>query len=221
MAARDEMRRMAAESWAKGDATGWFERLYQRAAGDWDRVPWVDLRPNPYLVAWLRTFGHAPTRKRCLVVGCGLGDDAEALASAGFDVTAFDISPTAIDAARARFPRSGVDYVVADVLQPPPAWTAAFDLIFEAFTLQALPPAPRHSAMRAIVRLVTPSGRVFVVCRARDEHDPIGDLPWPLTREELDIFVTEGLRVLSIDSVVDDETPPVRRFVAFFENPLE
>ncbi len=180
-----------------------------------------DERPNPYLVAWLRTFANAPTRKQCLVVGCGLGDDAEALASAGFDVTACDISPTAVDAAHARFPRSGVDYVVADVLQPPPAWTAAFDLIFEAFTLQALPPAPRHAAMRALVRLVMPSGRVFVVCRARDENEPIGDLPWPLTRQELDIFVTEGLRALSIDPVVDDETPPVRRFVAFFEKPLE
>jgi SAM-dependent methyltransferase len=216
-ASRDDMRRMAAEAIAQGDATGWFERLYQQAGGDWDRVPWADRRPNPYLVAWLRTFAAAPIRKRCLVVGCGLGDDAEALASAGFEVTAFDISPTAIAAAQQRFPRSGVDYVVADILQPPPAWTAAFDLIFEAFTLQALPPEPRHAAIAAIASLVGPAGRVFVLCRAREADEPIGELPWPLTRDELALFEAAGLRATSVDVVVDDETPQVRRFRAFFD----
>ena len=46
MTSRDEMRRIAAESIAQGDATGWFERFYQRAAGDWDQVPWADRRPD-------------------------------------------------------------------------------------------------------------------------------------------------------------------------------
>jgi SAM-dependent methyltransferase len=217
MASRDEMRRIAAESIAQGDATGWFDRFYRQAGGDWDQVPWADRRPNPYLVAWLRTFTAAPIRKQCLVVGCGLGDDAEALASAGFDVTAFDISPTAIDAARQRFPRSGVDYVVADVLEPPPAWAGAFDLIFEAFTLQALPPEPRHAAIRSIAGLVGPAGRVFVLCRARDAGDPIGEMPWPLTRGELALFEDAGLRATTVEIVLEDGTPPVRRFRAFFD----
>jgi SAM-dependent methyltransferase len=176
-----------------------------------------ETRPNPYLVAWLRTFGASPIRKRCLVVGCGPGDDAEALASAGFEVTAFDSSPAAIAAARQRFPRSGVDYVVADVLQPPPAWTEAFDLIFEAFTLQTLPPGPRHAAIASIARLVGPGGRVFLLCRAREADEPPGELPWPLTREELALFEGAGLRATSVDVVVDDETPPARRFRAFFD----
>ena len=217
MTSRDEMRRMAAESLAQGDATGWFDRFYRAAGGDWDRVPWADRRPNPYLVAWLRTFSAAPVRRRCLVVGCGLGDDAEALASAGFAVTAFDIAPTAIEACHRRFPRSGVDYVVADVLDPPAAWAGAFDLIFEAFTLQALPPQPRHAAIARIAGFVAPGGRVFVLCRARSASDPIGDLPWPLTRDELALFEQAGLEAGQVDVVLDDETPPVRRFRAFFE----
>ena len=217
MTSRDEMRRIAAESIAQGDVTGWFERFYQRAAGDWDQVPWADRRPNPYLVAWLRTFGAAPIRKRCLVVGCGLGDDAEALASAGFDVIAFDISATAIDAARRRFPRSGVDYVVADILQPPPAWAAAFDLIFEAFTLQALPPEPRHAAIGSIAALTASGGRVFVLCRAREAGEPVGELPWPLTRDELALFEAAGLRATTVEIVLDGGATPVRRFRAFFD----
>ena len=173
--------------------------------------------PNLYLVAWLRALGASPIRKRCLVVGCGPGDDAEALASGGFDVTAFDISPTAIEAARRRFPRSGVDYVVADILQPPPAWTEAFDLIFEAFTLQTLPPEPRHAAIRSMAGLVAVGGRVFVLCRAREAGEPEGELPWRLTRDELALFEAAGLRATTVEIVLDDGTPPVRRFRAFFD----
>jgi SAM-dependent methyltransferase len=219
MASRDEMRRVAAESIAKGDATGWFDRFYQQAGGNWDLVPWADRRPNPWLVEWLRTFTATPNRKHGLVVGCGLGDDAEALASAGYTVTAFDISPTAIAACHQRFPLSGVHYEVADVLNPPATWASAFDLVFEAFTLQALPPEPRHAAMRAIAPLVSTGGRLMVICRAREAREPLGDLPWPLTREELATFEALGLRDGGIEIVLDDETPPVRRFRAFFERP--
>ena len=175
------------------------------------------MAPNRWLVEWLRTFTASPNRKRCLVVGCGLGGDAEALASAGYAVTAFDPSPAAIAACHERFPRSGVDYVVGDVLAPPRAWVGAFDLVFEAFTLQALPPEPRHAAIAAMASFVGPGGRLFVVCRAREPHDPIGDPPWPLTRDELDRFVEAGLREGSVEMVLDSETPPVRRFRAFFE----
>jgi SAM-dependent methyltransferase len=177
----------------------------------------ADRRPAPLLVAWLRTFNAAPMRKRCLVPGCGLGDDAEALASAGFDVTAVDIDPAAIEAARRRFPRSGVDYVVADILDPPAAWTAAFDLVFEASTLHGRPPGPRRAAMQSIADLVAPGGRVFLLCRAREADEPPGDRPWPLTRDELSVFEEAGLRATSVEIVLDGGTPPVRRFRAFFD----
>jgi 2-polyprenyl-3-methyl-5-hydroxy-6-metoxy-1,4-benzoquinol methylase len=49
-------------------------------------------------------------------VGCGLGADAEYLASLGFDTVGFDISETAIRLARERFPGSAVRYVSADLL---------------------------------------------------------------------------------------------------------
>jgi SAM-dependent methyltransferase len=177
----------------------------------------TERRPDPLLVEWLRTFSAAPMRKRCLVVGCGLGDDAEALASAGFEVTAFDVAPAAIEAVRRRFPRSGVDYLVADILHPPAAWAAAFDLVFDASTLQALPPDTRRAAMRSMATLPAPGGRVLVLCRAREADEPLGEPPWPLTRDELTVFEEAGLRATSVEIVLDDETPPVRRFRAFFD----
>jgi SAM-dependent methyltransferase len=213
------MRRLAQESIDRGDATGWFEELYQRAAKNWDRVPWADRAANPFLVEWLRSQGARTGGTSCLVVGCGLGDDAEALSAAGFRVVAFDISRTAVEACQSRFPASTVEYLEADALAPPPAWTGRFDLVFESYTLQVLPPAARAVATPALAALVATRGRLLVLCRARDRDEPVGQLPWPLLREELDAFRDHGLTEVSIQSFFDDETPPVRRFRALYRRP--
>ena len=53
----------------------------------------------------------AAGRGLAIVTGCGLGDDAEHVASLGYATIAFDVSPTAVAAARRRFPRSAGQYV--------------------------------------------------------------------------------------------------------------
>ena len=221
MSSRDEMRRLAQQSIERGDATGWFEELYQRASGAWGRVPWADLVANPYLVEWLDSPAALDGGKHCLVVGCGLGDDAEALSAAGFDVVAFDVASTAIDACRSRWTASRVAYEVADALAPPRAWVGRFDLVFESYTLQVLPPAARAIATAALASLVAPRGRLLVLCRARDRDEPENQLPWPLTRDELNAFVGHGLEELFCESFLDDESPPVRRFRALYQRPGE
>jgi len=219
MSKRDEVRRLANESIARGDAVGWFETLYQKAAGRWDEIPWADLAPNPYLVEWLDSPEAGATRGSCLVVGCGLGDDAELLAARGFDVVAFDVSATAIEGCRARHPKSRVEYAVADALAPPAAWRDRFDLVFESYTLQVLPPDAREIATAALARLVAPGGRLLLLCRAREADEPEGQLPWPLTRAELDRFERTGLTTSSVVSFLDHEDPPVRRFRALYSRP--
>ncbi|SRR6266571_7233486 len=109
-------RQLAADSIASGDAVGWFETLYAAAEQGAATVPWADLAPNPRLV---RALCDVSSGGRAVVIGCGLGDDAEHVASLGFTTVAFDVSPTAIVGARRRFPRSTVEYVTADLLSPP------------------------------------------------------------------------------------------------------
>ena len=70
-------------------------RSYYDAQGDYRSVFWADLKPNPYLLSWLNS-GIEHLGRKAIVVGCGVGDDAEALSAAGYEVTAFDISPEAI-----------------------------------------------------------------------------------------------------------------------------
>jgi SAM-dependent methyltransferase len=210
-------RQLAADSIARGDATGWFEMLYAAAEQGTTTVPWADLAPNPRLVSALAGL---PGGRRTLMVGCGLGDDAEHVASLGFTTVAFDVSPTAIAAARRRFPRSTVEYVTADLLSPPRAWAGAFDLVVEVFTLQVLTGAARRTAFAQLARLVAPGGRLLVIARAREEHEDPGQLPWPLTRAEIESFHEYGLVKQSIVDFLDDEgRGPVRRWRAWFTAP--
>src|SRR3954471_2510935 len=109
----EDAHRLAAEALAADDATGWFEPLYAAAARGGGVVPWDRGGPHPVLVAWAREHAVDGTRRRALVVGAGLGGDAEHAAALGFDTVAFDISPTAVAGARERHPGTRVDYVVA------------------------------------------------------------------------------------------------------------
>lgn len=210
--ARERARRLAGESVGRGDPTGWFEELYAEAGGDEGAVQWADMAPNPHLVGWLERTGPRAAASRALVVGCGLGDDAEELARRGFDVVAFDVSPTAVAWCRRRFPGSRVEYVVADVLAPPGAWEGAFDLVVEVYTLQVLPPGPRETAMGRIAATVAPGGTLLVVERGREPEEDAGSMPWPLTRAELRGFVRHGLREQALEDYLDGEEPRVRRF---------
>ena len=92
--------------------SGWFEGLYANANWDGSAVPWANLKPSPDLVDWLDRQRLDGQGQKALVIGCGLGDDAEELARRGFEVTAFDISPTAIEWCRRRLPNPVVRHTL-------------------------------------------------------------------------------------------------------------
>lgn len=201
---------------AKGDTLGWFEQLYAEAGGDASKISWADLHANVPLVRWLEREKPDGTGKRVLDVGCGLGDNALVLQACGFDVTAFDIAASAVDWAKRRFPDAPIDWQVADLLQAPQAWRGRFDLVVEVYTLQLLPAELRPQAMEALASFLKPGGDLLVICRGREDSDPPGQMPWPLTRREVEAFAALGLRQISFEDFLDEETPPVRRFRALF-----
>lgn len=209
---RERVRRLAEESIADHDATGWFERVYAEADGESSVVPWADMSPNHNLIAWLDREAVSGTGKKALVVGCGLGDDAEELSKRGFDVTAFDIAPTAVEWCGRRFEGSTTRYTVADLLDPPRSWAAAFDFVLESYTLQALPDELRKTAVRNVRGFIAPGGALLVICRGRGQEDPPGKIPWPLLRTELDQFVELGLSEHRFEDYLDEKDPETRRF---------
>ena len=136
---RARARELAAEFAERGDTMGWFDAFYAEAAGDNEQIPWADLEPNKFFREWAEDVDLKGEGRKALVVGCGLGDDARYLHDLGFKVTAFDISPTAIDWAKRLHAETDIQFEVADLFEPFRGWLGGFDFVLEIYTIQPLP----------------------------------------------------------------------------------
>jgi len=216
----EHSRLLAAESRAHDDPTGWFERLYAAAERGEAVVPWSRGAPNPLFVQWAEARSLEGDGRRALVVGFGLGDDAQYVAARGFETVAFDVAATAVRITRRRFPDSRVSYVTADLLDPPDDWRAAFDLVVESITVQSLPPELHSGATARVAEMVAPGGTLLVISGGRDERDgPVDGPPWPLTRAEIEAFAGGGLRPVRIEDIRDAADPAYRRWRAELHRP--
>ena len=175
------------------------------------------------MVAWLNAEAPGIVRpgSRVAVVGCGLGDDVAELASRGYDAVGFDVSPTAIEWARRRFPSLAASFIVADLFALPARLCRRFDLVVEIYTIQALPVPMREEAARRIASLAGSKGHVLTICRGRDESELLETFagpPWPLTVSELTgLMEAAGMRPTQpVADFEDDQTPPKRRLRAVF-----
>lgn len=215
--ARERTQEIAAQFAEKGDAFGWFDALYKEAAGDNEKIPWADLEPNAYFRAWAEQNDLKGKGRTALVVGCGLGDDAIYLNDLGFKVTAFDISPTAIEWAKRLSGERDIAYHTADLFKADPAWSKAFDFVLEIYTIQPLPMEMRGDVIAAIAGFVAENGEIVVVTRGREDDEEPEALPWPMSRKELALFETHGLKQTAFEIMPGAEDDlPIPRFIAVY-----
>jgi SAM-dependent methyltransferase len=146
-------------------------------------TPWNKDQGAPPLEEWLR---KNPLQGRVIVPGCGLGHDVAMLASSGIDVTGFDIAPTAIEKAKAAYPKMADRFVTGDLFDPPTEWEGAFDALVEHTCLSGMPPEWRPRYASAVRRLLKPDGLIVGLWFINPDLDP-GETapPFPLALDEL------------------------------------
>ncbi len=202
------------------EAAAWYDDLYASDSRGERTIPWDRHAPNALLTEWLAANSPGTNPGRAMVIGCGTGEDALPLVELGYQVTAFDISPTAIEIAHRRHPRAAIDFQVADLFDLPPEWTSAFDLVVESQNVQALPVDFRNEAIASVASLVAPGGRLLVIAIAdgRDgEGVPFEGPPFPLTRADLDRFTRHGLKQIAVEQIAPTDENPLYRWCAEYQ----
>ena len=193
---------LSARARAAGEPTAWFDELYAAAVAGEISMPWDRDVPHPLLEEWTQASGSSGEGRRAVVVGCGLGADAEHVASLGFVTTGFDLSPTAVRLAQERHRGSRVDYRVADLRELPEEWLGAFDLVVEIFTIQAVPDPPRASLLAGVRSLVAPGGTLLAIQFRFDGSAPadVGP-PYPQTRETMESLADGDLSLVRLEEL--------------------
>ena len=192
----------------------WVESLYRDNYLCDEKIPWAKMRSNEFLDEYLEN--NLPNGK-ALVVGCGLGDDAIALNLAGFDVTAIDVSESAIAWCEERFDGFGVNFRVEDIFKLPQEMLEAYDFVFESQTIQSLPLIMRDKIITAIGSTVKKSGKVLVIAHGKNAGEKYDGPPWPLERNEVRLFEMKGFRELEFSIFAEDSALSTLRFQALYQ----
>ena len=170
-------------------ASAWFDDLYKNNKTTQENIPWAKQATNPLLQTYLDD--NVEHKGTALVIGCGLGDDAIALEIAGYEVTAIDVSQTALDLAQERFTDTNIKFIKQDIFE----YKEVFDFVFEALTIQSLPLEFRDKMIKAVANTVDVGGKLLLVAHKREEI--FSGPPWPLSKEEIDSFKNHGLHEVS------------------------
>jgi SAM-dependent methyltransferase len=132
----------------------WDEFYRERSESGRD-LDWRGLWTRPFLTP-LREAGA----RSILELGCGTGNDAARLASAGYLVTAIDLSAEAIGHAQARF-GSMATFMVADMTQRLPFPDGGFDAVMSNVAMHMFPDSVTRALFAEVGRIVR-TGGLFV-----------------------------------------------------------
>ena len=170
---------------------------------DWEQhyrdshTPWDRGGPAPPLSEWLEAHPDEISG-RVMVPGCGIGHDVRAIAAAceKAAVVGLDISPTAVEQARALEPAGSERYRHGDLFDLPEGMLDSFDWVFEHTCFCAIDLDRREDYVRAVWTALRPGGQLlglFYLDPYKDGHLAGGSSPHGCSRKELkDLFEASG-----------------------------
>jgi SAM-dependent methyltransferase len=167
---------------------------YRQRFDDFYRAgpPWEIGRPQK---EYLQLFDSTELRGKVLDAGCGTGEHALELARRGLPVIGVDISPIAIDLARAKAQERGLaaEFVVGDAFDLQ-SLGQRFNTVIDSGLYHVLvDPEPY---IKSLASVLEPGGRVHLLCYS--DQEPPGPGPRRVTQNELRGSFARGFRIDSI-----------------------
>jgi SAM-dependent methyltransferase len=177
------------------------------ATGD---VPWDSGRPDPLLIEVVRSRGlHAGC---ALEVGCGTGTNALWLAEQGWDVLGVDVSPLAIEKARAKAasaPRP-CRFELMDFLRAPPQG-GPFGFVFDRGCFHVFDETAERTRMAEQVAGLLAPGGVWLSLIGSTEGPPREEGPPRRSAREVMAAIEPFLELIELRSAcfdIDREPAP-------------
>jgi len=168
------------------------------------RAPWDIGRPQP---AFLRLAGSGLLTGRVLDAGCGTGEHALLAASFGADdAVGIDISPRAIELARAKAAVRGVKarFQVGDALNLPDLGLTC-DTIIDSGLFHVFDDVGRARYVESLAAVLRPGGTCYLMCFSDRQPGSFG--PRRVTQDELRAAFRGGWTVVSIVADAFDLNP--------------
>lgn len=145
-----------------------FESAYRGDAPEFEgvRPPWSIGAPQPEIAALIDAgIASGAVHGDVLDAGCGEAATALALAERGFTAVGLDMSPTAIELARAEAATRGLDnvtFAVADI-SAFNGYDGRFGTIIDSTLFHSMPVELREGYQQSIVRAAAPGASYFVL----------------------------------------------------------
>ena len=160
------------------------------------RTPW-DFGGVP---AALKSFlTRSSSAGKVLLPGCGSGYEVRAFHEAGYDVTAIDFSPAAVEQAKKVLGALAGKVILGDFFTHD-FGSESFDLIYERTFLCSMPPPRWSDYANRIAALLSPGGRlVGFFFYEEQESGP----PYPLTDKRADQLFERHFRLVKSELVTD------------------
>ena len=133
---------------------------------------------------------------KILITGCGKGYDAVLAAKYGFEVTAIDFSPRAIEFAceLAKKKEVKVNFIAKDIFLLEDDYFQKFDYVYEYVTYCAINPDRRKEYLSKISTLIKPSGKLIAHLFPID--DRVGGPPFSLNATDFYKMASEYFKLV-------------------------
>jgi cyclopropane fatty-acyl-phospholipid synthase-like methyltransferase len=172
-----------------------FEELYD------GKAPWEIGKPQPAVV----TIADRVTSP-VLDAGCGTGEHALYFAARGHRVTGIDFVPEAIQRARAKAAKRGleVELLVKDATKLAD-WEKRFASVIDFGLFHCFSDDDRQRYVRGLAKVLEPGGRLFLMCFS--DAEPGEEGPRRVSRQELYNAFTDGWQVEFVEPVQIEVNP--------------